>query len=180
MWRKCYLWLISLAGTGICIAVLAAALAPSPGNHIRPIGGVLGVPALIFSIWIGWYAHCVPLGSVRAEGSPTNSSAIEHARARIRLREECRQLALRDPRLAFELAIGRPDLPRQFDDGGLIDVNRAPAGALASLPDIDADLAGQIVTMRRDIGGFSSADDVEVLLRLAPSQLDTARHFMIF
>jgi hypothetical protein len=36
--------------------------------------------------------------------------------------------------LAAELRIGRPDLPRHFDDGGLIDVNTVPAQVLSRLP----------------------------------------------
>ena len=35
--------------------------------------------------------------------------------------------------LARELRIGRPDLPRQYDDGGLVDVNNVPVGVLAEL-----------------------------------------------
>ena len=32
---------------------------------------------------------------------------------------------------ARELGIGRPHLPHDFDDGGLIDPNEVPAGAFA-------------------------------------------------
>jgi hypothetical protein len=39
----------------------------------------------------------------------------------------------RDPAVAAELRIGRPDLPRNFDDGGLIDVNTVPAQVLSRL-----------------------------------------------
>jgi hypothetical protein len=34
------------------------------------------------------------------------------------------------PVLARELRIGRPDVPRQFDDGGLVDLNHAPVPVL--------------------------------------------------
>ena len=34
--------------------------------------------------------------------------------------------------LAQELKIGRPDLPRDYDDGGLVDVNHVPAAILAA------------------------------------------------
>lgn len=101
LWRKSYLWVISLAGAGISIALLAAALAPSPGNHVQPIGGVLGTAGLFFSIWVGWYAHCVPMGE----------ETIEDAKSRIRARERSLRLLEKNPRLASELAIGRPDLP---------------------------------------------------------------------
>jgi hypothetical protein len=170
VWRKSYLWIISLAGAGISIAVLAAALAPSPGNHVQPIGGVLGSAGLLFSMWIGWYAHRVPLGH------PT----IEDAKTRIRARERSLRMVERNPKLASELGIGRPDLPRRFDDGGLVDVNHVPTPVLASLPGIDVTLAEQIVTMREHLGSFDSAADVEIVLNLPPTRLDQARELMIF
>ena len=33
---------------------------------------------------------------------------------------------------ARELRIGRPELPREYDDGGLVDVNRVPGAALTA------------------------------------------------
>jgi hypothetical protein len=121
-------------------------------------------------MWIGWYAHFVPLGH------PT----IEDAKARIRARERSLRMLERNPRLASELGIGRPDLPRRFDDGGLVDVNHVPAMVLASLPGIDEALAEKIVTMREHLGSFDSSADVEIVLNLPPTRLDQARDFMIF
>jgi len=37
-------------------------------------------------------------------------------------RQQARQLLANDPGLARELRIGRPDLPRDYDDGGLVAV----------------------------------------------------------
>ena len=50
----------------------------------------------------------------------------------MRLRREARRLQQDNPVLAQELKIGRPDLPRGYDDGGLVDVNHVPAAILAS------------------------------------------------
>ena len=158
LWRKCYLWVISLAGAGISVAVLAAALAPSPGNHLQPLGGILGTVGLLFSVWVGWYAHCVPMDWGYTGTPPIG---IERARERIRTRERSRKLFLKDPQLASELGIGRPDLLRTFDDGGLVDVNQVPASSLSSLPGVDVQLAERIVALRQDVGGFSSANEVE-------------------
>jgi Helix-hairpin-helix motif len=170
VWKKVYLWSLALIGGGICVAVLAAALAPSPGNHVQPIGGVLGSAGLLFSIWIAWYAHCVPLGN----------EPVADAKGRLRARERSLALLKRNPQLAAELAIGRPDLPRRFDDGGLIDMNHAPEAHLASLPGIDDALAAKIVSIRSEVGGFDSAADLETVLNLPPQELDQARPLMIF
>jgi hypothetical protein len=65
IWRKTYLWLISLAAMITCIEVLAATLAPPPGRHYQPMGGLLGILGLLISAWIGWYAHRVPLSAAK-------------------------------------------------------------------------------------------------------------------
>jgi hypothetical protein len=62
--RKIGFWVVALLGVAISIAVLAAALAPSPGNHYQPVGGVLAGAGLLISVWLGWYAHCVPLTKI--------------------------------------------------------------------------------------------------------------------
>ena len=65
IWRKTYLWLISITGLIGCVVTLASALAPSPGHNYQPVGGVLGTLGLLFSGWIGWYAHRVPLDAAK-------------------------------------------------------------------------------------------------------------------
>ena len=107
-------------------------------------------------------------------------SAIAWATARMRLRDEARQLLEVNPRLADELHIGRPDLPHRFDDGGLVDANRASAAALATAPGIDASLAERIVTTRGSIRGFESLEDLSIALDIPPQVLDSARDFLVF
>lgn len=193
VWRKTYLWLISIAGAGTCIAVLAAALAPSPGNHYQPVGGVLGSLGLLFSIWIGWCAHRVPLGAPDSapvtnspsEGKPgsitaANEAVIRDSRDLLLARRKALAIVRDDPDLATELRIGRPDLPRSFDDGGLVDVNHVPASFLVELPGIDAPLAERIVATRDEVGGFGSIADLEITLELAPMTISQVKDRLIF
>lgn len=42
-----------------------------------------------------------------------------------------RHIVQTNPALARELRIGRPDLPREYDDDGLVDVNCVPGAVLA-------------------------------------------------
>ena len=58
-----------------------------------------------------------------------------------------------DPSLARELGVGRPDLRRGFDDGGLIDVNSAPAAVIAQVCGIEGHQAEVIVEARQARGG---------------------------
>ncbi|MEU0823109.1 DUF4236 domain-containing protein [Streptomyces mirabilis] len=85
------------------------------------------------------------------------------ARAR---RDEARALAQSDPVLANDLRIGRPDLPRQYDDGGLIDLNSAPAHAIATACSIESSSAERIVEARQELGSFSSLDEVFVFAQI--------------
>jgi hypothetical protein len=186
------LWLISIAGAGTCIAVLAAALAPSPGNHYQPVGGVLGSLGLLFSIWIGWCAHRVPLGAPDSapvtnslsEGKPgitaANDAVIRDSRDLLLARRKALAIVRDDPDLATELRIGRPDLPRSFGDGGLVDVNHVPASFLVELPGIDAPLAERIVATRDEVGGFGSLADLEITLELAPMAISQVKDRLIF
>lgn len=106
-------------------------------------------------------------------------SASEQAQARLRERQWARQLARQNPVLAREMGLGRPDLA-DGADVGLIDVNNAPAAVLAKLPDIDDALAGQIITTRSQIRGFSSVEELGVALDLPGDVVEDLRDRIIF
>ncbi len=109
-----------------------------------------------------------------------NEQAIALAQHRRALRQQARELAQRDPVMAREVRIGRPDLPRQYDDGGLIDVNHAPASMIANLPGLTSALAEQIVRVRDQVGGFVSAEDVSAAASLPPHLTADLAEYGIF
>jgi DNA uptake protein ComE-like DNA-binding protein len=106
--------------------------------------------------------------------------ALAEARTEMQRRSEARRIADVEPELARQLCIGRPDLPRQYKDGGLVDANHAPASVLAELPGIGPSLAGQIVSDRESIGGFRDLTDMSITLGVAPQTLDEASTFLVF
>jgi hypothetical protein len=75
-------------------------------------------------------------------------------------RSQARQLAAEQPALARSLGIGRPDLPRQYDDGGLIDLNDAPTDLIDTLPGITGRQAAAIVVSRTQQGRFRRVDEL--------------------
>ena len=87
---------------------------------------------------------------------PAHARALA-ARAR---RDEARRLVVADPLLARELRIGRPDLAPKYDDGGLVDLNAAPARVVAAVCGIDPVQAVRIVQARQAAGRFEAVDDV--------------------
>ncbi|NUR01424.1 MAG: hypothetical protein HOY79_34330 [Streptomyces sp.] len=101
-----------------------------------------------------------------------------HLAARAR-RDEARALAQTDPALAYDLRIGRPDLPRQYDDGGLVDLNNAPAQAIAEACSIEPSSAEQIVEVRQELGSFSSLDEVFVFVQVEQSAAVRIRDYAL-
>ena len=94
------------------------------------------------------------------------------ARAR---RVESAALSLEDPGLARDLRIGRPDLARQYDDGGLVDVNHVPEEFLVSHLGLSPDQARTVVEVRERLGGFQSVTELCGLAELPPQSLEAIR-----
>ena len=145
-------------------------------SAVSTIGGLLALGAAI--------AGCVfvtPLRRMVYEGAPTQDEpqvdpAIQAALAARTRRDEARKLAADDPLLARELHVGRPDMTRTYDDGGLVDLNTAPADLIASLCDIPTDLATTIVTTRDERGEpFANIDELLVIVELPVSTWDRIR-----
>ncbi len=94
-------------------------------------------------------------------------------------RELARQILAQDPVLASNLGIGRPDLGRGYDDGGLVDVNSAPATVLVALPGLTPDVTQRLLAAREASGGFTSLEEMTILADLSPSVVDTLRDKLV-
>ncbi|MET7393048.1 hypothetical protein ABZS66_06065 [Dactylosporangium sp. NPDC005572] len=135
--------------------------------------------------WLGGTVHAAILQrAVRAERRRRSQPAdpvLAAAQERLARRAEARALLASDPALAGELLIGRPDLYRQYDDGGLIDVNNVPSAVLARELRLPAEAAEQIVDARERLGGFSSPDELVVYCAgITPAQLGNIRDRLVF
>jgi len=109
-----------------------------------------------------------------------NREALATARGRMERRREAREIAGKDPVLCRELRIGRPDLAREYDDGGLVDVNQVPGEILQSQLGLSADETAAVLAARAKLGSFTSADEVSAYAQLPPDRLDAVRDWMIF
>ncbi|MEV6525738.1 hypothetical protein AB0M43_27690 [Longispora sp. NPDC051575] len=76
--------------------------------------------------------------------------------------------------------IGRPDLPQQYDDGGLVDVNHLPTHILTSESGLHPDTAELIIRQRTEFGGPSTPDELIVHTGLAPAKIEMIRDRLIF
>jgi len=109
-----------------------------------------------------------------------NVRAIEAARHRMARRVEALRLARTNPSLAWELRIGRPDLPREYDDGGLVDLNHVPGYVLAGHLGLTVDEVKTVVAARDKLGAFASVEELIAYDALAPERADELRDLMIF
>lgn len=168
-----------LAWAGFYAATLAGwVVLDAPANAS---GAARGVGAVLWLVtWIGGGVHALVVSNDavrRIHGS--EDPRIKAAQERIERRAEGKHMLASQPALARELGIGRPDIPGS-DDYGLIDVNHVPAATLTGLPGITADLANRIVAERVPVGGFTSVDDLGVVLDLPAATVDALRPLTIF
>ncbi|WP_243718873.1 helix-hairpin-helix domain-containing protein [Actinomadura sp. 7K534] len=166
------------AGYGVGTATVLTLL--QAGN---PVFAVIGA-FLAMLLWIAGTGHAFAVrSSVFPRDIPRNrrnQHAIEVAKYRRSLREEARALAAEDPALARELRIGRPDVPRTYDDGGLVDVNHAPPEILAALPGMTPEMVERVVRRREEQGGFMSAEEMAVDADIPPDALPQMAEYTIF
>jgi hypothetical protein len=106
--------------------------------------------------------------------------AVAAALAARQRREQARAIAKGDPALARELSIGRPELPREFDDGGLVDVNHVPASVFVDRLGLSASEAGRVVEARDHLGGFSSPAELAVYAELPEATVEAIRDRLLF
>jgi DNA uptake protein ComE-like DNA-binding protein len=112
-----------------------------------------------------------PGSAARPELDPHVAAALAD-RAK---RAEARELAVRDPLLAREIHIGRPDLTRGYDDGGLVDLNTAPPEVIAQVCAIARTTAESIVAARPGGVGYRAVDDVFTAAEIPVTAQDRIR-----
>jgi DNA uptake protein ComE-like DNA-binding protein len=168
------------------VAVLLV-IVPSGGHHggrTDLVGGgailLMGLGAVHALVAFRPGAGALAAGPVDALSVPSNQDALAAARQRMHRREEARKLARTNPELARELRIGRPDLQREYDDGGLVDVNHVPAGAMASALGLTPQEAAAVAAARTQIGRFSSPEELSVYAQLPPDRMDTVGDLIWF
>jgi DNA uptake protein ComE-like DNA-binding protein len=109
-----------------------------------------------------------------------NRAAVAQAQSRIERRKDARHLVKSNPDLARDLRIGRPDLPREYDDGGLVDVNHVPGAVLAGQLGLSPAEVTDVLAARDKLGKFTSADELCAYTALAPDRVDELRELMLF
>jgi hypothetical protein len=168
---------------------LAATVAMTVALSVVPSdsGASAGVGLFLIVLAAGAATHAFVLyrpGRGPVPGAPdarqVNQAAVSQARDRIERRKDARHLVDTNPALARDLMIGRPDLPRVYDDGGLVDVNHVPGAVLGSGLGLTADEVTGVLAARNNLGRFTGADELCAYTQLSPGRVDELRELMIF
>jgi len=165
--------------------IVALGVAGSNGNGGAAVGGFIialaGCAAVHAAIVFRPSRGVSSLGaSMPLSPRQRNREAVAQAQGRIERRKDARHLITTNPSLARDLRIGRPDLPREYDDGGLVDVNHVPAAVLAGPLSLSAAEVSDVLAARDKLGRFTSADELCAYTSLTPDRVDELRDFMIF
>ncbi|NYF55415.1 BTAD domain-containing putative transcriptional regulator [Micromonospora purpureochromogenes] len=182
LWRRS--WRLGLAAVGylaaaaVAFGVLATGDPEAEPSYVE----VVLVTGLVAVCWLLGAGHVVLLSrglwqAITGTGSPPPDPLAEHRRVR---REQARYLLHHYPAARHELAIGRPDLPRAFDDGGLVDINAVPDHVLAGLPGLSAEQRRQVVMDRWLRGPFGSMEELAGRCLLPPTVSDGLRDVLLF
>ncbi|GAA3963270.1 hypothetical protein GCM10023085_52380 [Actinomadura viridis] len=165
-------WLAVAFYTAVVVAMIASPV-DGWGEAVFAIGLLLS--------GLGGTAHAF---AIRQRVFFPSASPFQLAEAAARHRRELRrwgaELAEREPLTAREMRIGRPDLPRHYDDGGLVDVNHVPAHVLVGALGLTDEDARRIVEAREQCGGFVSAEEVAALTGLPPALTPHLAEYGVF
>ena len=71
-------------------------------------------------------------------------------------------------------------MQRNFDDGGLVDVNSVPAEVLMRLSGMTAEMAERVVHVREIRGPYGSVEELSVFAELPPSLADRLAEYLLF
>ena len=183
--RDLWFWAAGLIVGNVIAWTLLVSSPSNPDGSSTPIQSVGAAIALVLAV-AGTIQAFRTRDEVFAEpraaaanpsaGTPIElEPAVANSLAARRRRVESVALSIKDPGLARDLMIGRPDLSRQYYDGGLVDVNHVPEAVLVSHLGLSQDQARTVIEARDHLGGFASADELCSLANLPPQVLDAIR-----
>jgi hypothetical protein len=121
-----------------------------------------------------------PSGFGPAGGLDHEPDTAEQALARMEHQRQAREIAATNPALCRELGIGRPDRPRSYNDGGLIDINHVPRWVLTRGLGFTEEEADRVLEARAQVGRFSSTAEVTTFAPFAPGRLEPIQDLIIF
>ena len=163
------------------LAFVLVGISPKDEEDVpTDVTGNLG-GALLLSLWLGGIATMIWLLVRTAQRNARDTlPGVAAELERRRLRQEYRELAAQDPALAVRIGVGRPDLARDFDDGGLLDLNNVGRDHLLRGLPMAAEEAQRVAEARDLLGRFVSVEEVGSYALLPDPTTERLRDIAIF
>ncbi|GAB3072248.1 AfsR/SARP family transcriptional regulator [Micromonospora schwarzwaldensis] len=182
LWRRS--WRLALAGVGyfLLIFVLVVVALNMPENEEVTDAEALYLIGAMGICWLLGAGHVLLLNPAlwAALGALFWTGRQRSDEQRRLRREQARYLLHHYPAARTELRIGRPDLLRGYDDGGLVDVNAVPEPVLATLPRLTAEQCRQIAVDRWLRGPYGSLEELAGRCHLPSSATEPLRDLLLF
>jgi hypothetical protein len=155
--RRRFIWLAVAIGAVDIVGFFLLGTADTDAEG-TPVGAAsnIGVTCLLVAMVAGVITALV------ARKAAVRNPAIARELDRRGLREQYRELGASDPGMARRIGVGNPNVPRDFDDGGLVDVNLANAAVLSRYAGLTAEEAQRVVEARATLERFTSVEEVAV------------------
>jgi hypothetical protein len=179
-------WAVGLAAL-LVVSFVLIGIAPTEEPGLAGTLGLIGLlavviagtaHALVLRPKIFGVRHTDPSVARTTWASMSAVTQVEQARA---CRAEARQIVERDPSMARELRIGRPDLPgRTYDDGGLVDLNHVHPDTLAQFLELDSVYVEEISRARGELHGFSALGELAAYTSIPAPVVDGLGERAIF
>jgi len=175
--RRARDWAVFAGYLAVSLTVLVLMSISGPDDAVAATAGTLAI-----ALMSAGAVHAFVAFRPRPEDSDSLASkqALTTARTRMHRRQQARELAQHTPVLARDLKIGRPDLPHDYDDGGLVDVNQVPGDILTSCLRLTPAESAAVIAARDQLGRFSSPEELSVYAQLPPARVDELRDWMMF
>jgi len=147
-------WWLALAAAGYLAVFAVGASVLGDEGSMTPTDDALFALNLVITIF-GGMVHLAVLMFAAPPNRPSRLTLDTVAK-----RSLARQLVIEFPAAAQLLAVGRPDMPRALDDGGLIDVNAVSFAVLSGLPGVGPQQAQHLITDRELNGPYDEPGDL--------------------
>lgn len=174
-------WAVFAGYLAASVTVVLLLSVPVTDSTVSDTAGALAITLAIALMAVGAVHSFVAFRPAIADsGALASEQALATARTQMHRRQQARELANHNPVLARDLKIGRPDMPHDYDDGGLVDVNHVPLGVLASCLGLTPAESTAVIEARNQLGRFSSPEELSVYAQLPPDRIQALRDWMMF
>ena len=173
-------WAVALAVSGLVAFVMVGSSPEGETSALSSIGTFIMLPVIGLGTWLARQNRNPAALAAEPEHALASLPGASEALAQRQTRSRYLEIVVRDPDLARDMNIGRPDLHRNYDDAGLLDLNTVPSSVLVQHAGMTPEEAEKVVAARERLGGLSSVDDLVIFADTNPETAERLKDRAVF